>query len=40
MMDSLMKEELVQYFNQALAMENSAVDRNQTRMNETSIYPW
>jgi ferritin-like metal-binding protein YciE len=32
-----MKEKLVQYFNEALAMENAAVDRNQTRMSETPI---
>jgi hypothetical protein len=35
MADSLMKQKLVQYFNEALAMENAAVDRNQTRMSET-----
>ena len=29
MTDSLMKQKLVQYFNEALAMENAAVDRNQ-----------
>src|SRR5919205_2409308 len=32
-----LKEKLVQYFNEALAMENAAVDRNQTRMSETPI---
>jgi len=32
-----MNEKLVQYFNEALAMENAAVDRNQTRMNETPV---
>jgi ferritin-like metal-binding protein YciE len=37
MADSLMKQKLVQYFNEALAMENAAVDRNQTRMGETPI---
>jgi ferritin-like metal-binding protein YciE len=37
MADSLMKQKLVQYFNEALAMENAAVDRNQTRMRETPI---
>ncbi|MDQ3882491.1 MAG: ferritin-like domain-containing protein [Thermoproteota archaeon] len=37
MTESLMKQKLVQYFNEALAMENAAVDRNQTRMNETPI---
>jgi len=37
MMDSHMKQKLVQYFNEALAMENAAVDRNQTRMSETPI---
>ena len=37
MTDSFMKQKLVQYFNEALAMENAAVDRNQTRMNETPI---
>ena len=37
MADSLMKQILVQYFNEALAMENAAVDRNQTRMGETPI---
>ena len=37
MTDSLMKQKLVQYFNEALAMENAAVDRNQTRMSETPI---
>ena len=37
MTDSLMNEKLVQFFNEALAMENAAVDRNQTRMNETPI---
>jgi ferritin-like metal-binding protein YciE len=37
MSNSLMKQKLVQYFNEALAMENAAVDRNQTRMSETPI---
>jgi ferritin-like metal-binding protein YciE len=37
MADSLMKQKLVQYFNEALAMENAAVDRNETRMSETPI---
>lgn len=37
MTDSLMKQKLVQYFNEALAMENAAVDRNQTRISETPI---
>jgi ferritin-like metal-binding protein YciE len=37
MTDSFMKEKLVQFFNEALAMENAAVDRNQTRINETPI---
>ena len=37
MADSLMKQKLVQFFNEALAMENAAVDRNETRMNETPI---
>jgi ferritin-like metal-binding protein YciE len=37
MTDSLMKQKLVQYFNEALAMENAAVDRNQTRTGETPI---
>jgi ferritin-like metal-binding protein YciE len=32
-----MKQKLVQYFNEALAMENAAVDRNQTRTSETPI---
>ena len=32
-----MKQKLVQYFNEALAMENAAVDRHQTRMSETPI---
>jgi ferritin-like metal-binding protein YciE len=32
-----MKQKLVQYFNEALAMENAAVDRNQTRTGETPI---
>src|ERR671926_966774 len=36
MVDSI-KEKLVQYFNEALAMENAAVDRNETRMNQTPI---
>ena len=37
MSNSLMKQKLVQYYNEALAMENAAVDRNQTRMSETPI---
>jgi ferritin-like metal-binding protein YciE len=37
MTDSLMKQKLVQYFNEALAMENAAVDRNQTRISETPV---
>ena len=37
MADSLMKKKLVQFFNEALAMENAAVDRNETRMSETPI---
>jgi len=37
MADSLVKQKLVQYFNEALAMENAAVDRNQTRMSETQV---
>ena len=37
MTDSFMHEKLIQYFNQALAMENSAVDRNRTRMSETPL---
>jgi ferritin-like metal-binding protein YciE len=37
MADSLMKQKLVQYFNEALAMENAAVDRNKNRMSETPI---
>jgi ferritin-like metal-binding protein YciE len=37
MADSLMKQKLVQFFNEALAMENAAVDRNETRMSETPI---
>lgn len=32
-----MKQKLVQFFNEALAMENAAVDRNETRMSETPI---
>ena len=36
MVDSL-KEKMVQYFNEVLAMENAAVDRNETRMNQTPI---
>jgi ferritin-like metal-binding protein YciE len=32
-----MKQKIVQYFNEALAMENAAVDRNQTRTGETPI---
>jgi ferritin-like metal-binding protein YciE len=37
MTDSLMKQKLIQFFNEALAMENAAVDRNETRMSETPI---
>jgi ferritin-like metal-binding protein YciE len=37
MSSSAMKEKLIQYFNEALAMENAATDRIQTRMNETRI---
>jgi ferritin-like metal-binding protein YciE len=37
MADSLMKQKLVQFFNEALAMENAAVDRNETRMSETPV---
>ncbi|HEX2107315.1 MAG TPA: DUF892 family protein [Nitrososphaera sp.] len=37
MTDSFMEEKLVQFFNEALAMENAAVDRNQTRIDETPI---
>ena len=37
MTDSLMKQKLTQFFNEALAMENAAVDRNETRMSETPI---
>ena len=37
MTDSIMKQKLVQYFNEALAMENAAVDRNQTRISETPV---
>jgi ferritin-like metal-binding protein YciE len=37
MTGSLMKQKIVQYFNEALAMENAAVDRNQTRTGETPI---
>jgi ferritin-like metal-binding protein YciE len=37
MTDSIMNEKLLQFFNEAMAMENAAVDRNQTRMNETPI---
>jgi ferritin-like metal-binding protein YciE len=37
MADSLIKQKLVQFFNEALAMENAAVDRNETRMSETPI---
>jgi len=32
-----MNEKLIQFFNEALAMENAAVDRNQTRISETPI---
>lgn len=34
---SSFNEKLVQYFNEALAMENAAVDRNQMRIRETLI---
>jgi len=37
MSSSAMKQKLIQYFNEALAMENVATDRIQTRMNETPI---
>jgi ferritin-like metal-binding protein YciE len=37
MTDSHMNEKLIQFFNEALAMENAAVDRNQTRISETPI---
>ncbi len=37
MTDSLLNEKLIQFFNEALAMENAAVDRNQNRMDETPI---
>src|SRR5579884_836150 len=37
MTGSSMNEKLVQFFNEALAMENAAVDRNRTRMGETPI---
>jgi ferritin-like metal-binding protein YciE len=32
-----MNKKIVQYFNEALAMENAAADRIQSRMNETPI---
>lgn len=37
MSSSSMNQKLVQYFNEALAMENAAVDRIQSRMNETPV---
>ena len=37
MSSSAMKEKLVQYFNEALAMENAAADRVQSRMNATPV---
>jgi ferritin-like metal-binding protein YciE len=37
MSSSAMNEKLVQYLNEALAMENAATDRIQSRMNETPI---
>lgn len=32
-----MNEKFVQYFNEALAMENAAVDRIQSRIDETPV---
>lgn len=37
MSSSAMNEKLVQYFNEALAMENAAVDIIQSRVNETPV---
>ena len=37
MSSSTMKGKLVQYFNEALAMENAAADRVQSRMNATPV---
>ena len=37
MSSSTMKGKLVQYFNEALAMENAATDRIQSRINETPV---
>ena len=37
MSSSAMKGKLVQYFNEALAMENAAADRVQSRINETLV---
>ena len=37
MSSSTMNKKIVQYFNEALAMENAAADRIQSRMNETPI---
>lgn len=37
MSSSTMKRKLVQYFNEALAMENAATDRIQLRINETPV---
>jgi ferritin-like metal-binding protein YciE len=37
MSSSTMKGKLVQYFNEALAMENAAADRVQSRMNATLV---
>lgn len=31
------KEKLIQHFNEALAMENAAVERMESRVNETQI---
>jgi ferritin-like metal-binding protein YciE len=37
MPSSFMNEKLVQYFNEALAMENAAVDRSESRIKETPV---
>jgi ferritin-like metal-binding protein YciE len=37
MPSQLVKEKLVQYFNEALAMENAAADRIQSRIGETPV---
>jgi len=37
MSSSVTNEKLVQYFNEVLAMENAAVDRNKSRINDTPI---